>query len=211
MASPRERGRPAHPDVLTPAEWRVVEAVRHGLRNREIAARQGVSLEAVKFHVANALQKLGMSSRHELRRWTGVRRDSQLFLKERSMEQQVKLGVLGQVSRTVRDIAAARTWYGEMLGLTHLYSFGNLAFFDCGGVRLFLSEGQANASESILYFLVDDVRTAHASLSARGLEFTHAPHMIHRHADGTEEWMAFLKDNEGRPLAIMSRAAPVAG
>ena len=127
------------------------------------------------------------------------------------MEQQVKLGVLGQVSRTVRDIAAARMWYGEMLGLTHLYSFGNLAFFDCGGVRLFLSEGEANASESILYFLVDDVRTAHASLSARGLEFTHAPHMIHRHADGTEEWMAFLKDNEGRPLAIMSRAAPVAG
>ena len=211
MASPRERGRPAHPDVLTPAEWRVVEAVRHGLRNREIAARQGVSMEAVKFHVANALQKLGMSSRHELRRWTGVRRDSQLFLKERSMEQEVKLGVLGQISRTVRDIAAARTWYGEMLGLTHLYSFGNLAFFDCGGVRLFLSEGEATSSESILYFLVDDVRTAHASLSARGLEFTHAPHMIHRHADGTEEWMAFLKDNEGRPLAIMSRAAPVAG
>jgi len=206
MASPRERGRPAHPDVLTPAEWRVVEAVRHGLRNREIAARQGVSMEAVKFHVANALQKLGMSSRHQLRRWAGVRRDSQLFLKERSMEQPVKLGVLGQISRTVRDIAAARTWYGEMLGLPHLYSFGNLAFFDCGGVRLFLSEGEASPSESVLYFLVDDVRTAHASLSARGLEFTHAPHMIHRHADGTEEWMAFLKDNEGRPLAIMSKA-----
>ena len=205
MASPRERGRPAHPDVLTPAEWRVVEAVRHGLRNREIAARQGVSMEAVKFHVANALQKLGMSSRHELRRWTGVRRDSRLFLKERSMDQPVKLGVLGQISRTVRDIAAARTWYGEMLGLAHLYSFGKLAFFDCGGVRLFLSEGEATSSESILYFLVDDVRTAHASLSARGLEFTHAPHLIHRHADGTEEWMAFLKDNEGRPLAIMSK------
>ena len=205
MASPRERGRPAHPDVLTPAEWRVVEAVRHGLRNREIAARQGVSMEAVKFHVANALQKLGMSSRHELRRWTGVRRDSRLFLKERSMDQPVKLGVLGQISRTVRDVAAARTWYGEMLGLAHLYSFGKLAFFDCGGVRLFLSEGEATSSESILYFLVDDVRTAHASLSARGLEFTHAPHMIHRHADGTEEWMAFLKDNEGRPLAIMSK------
>ena len=211
MANPRERGRPAHPDVLTPAEWRVVEAVRHGLRNREIAARQGVSLDAVKFHVANALQKLGMSSRHELRRWSGVRRDSHLFRKEYSMDDQIKLGALGQISRTVRDIAAARTWYGEALGLAHLYSFGNLAFFDCGGVRLFLSEGEASSSESILYFLVDDVRTAHASLSARGLEFTHAPHMIHRHADGTEEWMAFLKDNEGRPLAIMSRAAPVAG
>jgi hypothetical protein len=28
--------------------------------------------------------------------------------------------------------------------------------------------------------------------------------MIHRHADGTEEWLAFFKDPEGRPLAIMS-------
>ena len=208
MVNPRERGRPAHPDVLTPAEWRVVEAVRHGLRNREIAARQGVSLDAVKYHVANALQKLGMASRLELRRWSGVRRDSHLFAKEPSMEQDVKLGPLGQISRTVRDIAAARAWYGDKLGLAHLYSFGNLAFFDCGGVRLFLSEAEGAATETILYFLVDDVRAAHASLSARGLEFTHAPHMIHRHADGTEEWMAFLKDNEARPLAIMSRAAP---
>jgi hypothetical protein len=30
-------------------------------------------------------------------------------------------------------------------------------------------------------------------------------HMIHRHDDGTEEWMAFFKDNEGRPLAIMAQ------
>ena len=211
MPHARERGRPAHPDVLTPAEWRVVEAVRHGLRNREIALRQGVSLDAVKFHVANALAKLGLSGRHELRHWNGVRRDSHLFRKESSMAQEVKLGALGQIARTVRDIAAARAWYGDVLGLAHLYSFGNLAFFDCGGVRLFLSEGEAAASESILYFLVDDVRTAQASLAARGIEFTHAPHMIHRHADGTEEWMAFLNDNEGRPLAIMSRAAPAAG
>ena len=210
MVKPRERGRPAHPDVLTPAEWRVVEAVRHGLRNREIAAHHGVSMDAVKFHVANALQKLGMSSRRELRRWTGVRRDSHLFRKECPMGDDIKLGVLAQISRTVRDIDAARNWYGEMLGLTHLYSFGNLAFFDCGGVRLMLCGGEGGSSEAILYFLVDDVRAAHASLSARGLQFTHAPHMVHRHADGTEEWMAFLADNESRPLAIMSRAAAAA-
>ncbi|WJR75342.1 hypothetical protein [Bradyrhizobium sp. NP1] len=40
MASQRGRGRPAFDDLLTPAEWRVVEAVRHGLTNREIAARR---------------------------------------------------------------------------------------------------------------------------------------------------------------------------
>ncbi len=91
-----------------------------------------------------------------------------------------------------------------MLGLQHLYSFGKLAFFDCGGLRLFLSEGEGAAADSIIYFRVDDIRSAHVALEARGVEFTHAPHMIHRHDDGTEEWMAFFKDNENRPLAIMA-------
>src|SRR5271170_7829073 len=31
------RGRPPHDDVLTPAEWRTVHAVKHGLTSREIA------------------------------------------------------------------------------------------------------------------------------------------------------------------------------
>ena len=108
MSSQRERGRPAHPDVLTPGEWRVVEAVRHGLRNREIALGQGVSIDAVKYHVANALQKLGLSSRSELRRWNGVRRDSRLHSKEIAMEQDFRLGAIGQIARTVRDITTAR-------------------------------------------------------------------------------------------------------
>jgi DNA-binding CsgD family transcriptional regulator/catechol 2,3-dioxygenase-like lactoylglutathione lyase family enzyme len=199
------RGRPPHDDVLTPAEWRVVEAVRHGMTNPEIARRQGVSLDAVKYHVANALQKLSFSSRADLRAWDGVRRDSNLAKMELRMDQQLALGPVGQIARTVKDIAAARHWYGDVLGLKHLYSFGNLAFFDCGGVRLFLSEGDGAPSESILYFRVPDVRSAHAQLIDRGVEFSHAPHMIHKHDDGTEEWMAFFKDNEARPLAIMAQ------
>ncbi|MBW8749683.1 MAG: hypothetical protein JF584_19435, partial [Acidobacteria bacterium] len=47
-----KRGRPPHDDLLTRAEWRVVEAVRHGMSNRDIAARRGISLDAVKYHVA---------------------------------------------------------------------------------------------------------------------------------------------------------------
>lgn len=205
MTISRDRGRPPHDDVLTPAEWRVVEKVRHGMTNPEIATRLGVSLDAVKFHVANALQKLGFASRADLRMWDGVRRDSALHRKEKPVSHDLTLGPLGQIARSVKDIAAARQWYGEVLGLKHMYSFGNLAFFDCGGVRLFLSEGDGGASESILYFRVEDVRTAHPELAARGVEFTHAPHMIHRHDDGTEEWMAFFKDHEGRPLALMAQ------
>ena len=204
MSSDRGRGRPPHDDILTPAEWRVVEAVRHGMGNADIAARQGVSPDAVKYHLANALSKLGLSTRAELRLWNGVRRDSNLHRMETIMTTDLALGAVGQIARSVSDIAAARRWYEEVLGLKHLYSFGDLAFFDLDGTRLFLSEGDG-ASDSILYFRVPDVRTASAALEARGVEFTHAPHMIHRHEDGTEEWMAFFGDNEGRPLAIMAQ------
>jgi DNA-binding CsgD family transcriptional regulator/catechol 2,3-dioxygenase-like lactoylglutathione lyase family enzyme len=204
MAKRNERGRPPHADILTPAEWRVLEAVRHGLSNPDIASRQNVSVDAVKYHVANILQKLGLATRGDLRRWDGVRRDSHLFSKEPPMASDLELGRIGQIARTVKDIKAAEQWYGQVLGLKHLYTFGNLAFFDCDGVRLFLSEGDGGPSESILYFRVADVRSAHAELVARGVEFINAPHMIHRHADGTEEWMAVFKDNEDRPLAIMA-------
>src|SRR5678810_316827 len=135
-----KRGRPAHDDLLTPAEWRVVEAVRHGMSNRDIAARRGISLDAVKFHVANALGKLGLKNRMALRHWHGVAKSSALYSRERKMGEVLQMGPLGQISRKVKDINAARKWYGEVLGLKHLYSFGDLAFFDCGGTRLFLSQ-----------------------------------------------------------------------
>jgi catechol 2,3-dioxygenase-like lactoylglutathione lyase family enzyme len=125
------------------------------------------------------------------------------------MDDALQLGPVGQIARRVKDINAARQWYGEVLGLKHLYSFGDLAFFDCAGTRLFLSQDAgAEQPESILYFRVPDVRAAHAALAARGIEFTHAPHMIHRHEDGAEEWMAFFTDNDGRPLGIMSQTKP---
>ena len=122
------------------------------------------------------------------------------------MGEGLQMGPLGQIARRVKDITAARQWYGEVLGLKHLYSFSDLAFFDCGGTRLFLSQNaDAEQPESILYFRVPDIRIAHAALAERGVEFTHTPHMIHRHEDGTEEWMAFFQDNDGRPLGIMSQ------
>lgn len=204
MTEKRKRGRPPHDDVLTPAEWRVAEFIRHGMTNKKIAAQLGVSLDAVKFHVANALLKLGLDDRHALRRWDGISKASSLFGRNGRMEE-ITLGEIGQIARTVNDIKAAEKFYKEILRLPHLFTFGNLAFFDCGGVRLFLSQGDGDDSASILYFRVPEIHAANEELRSRGVEFTDAPHMIHKHADGTEEWMNFFKDNEGRPLAIMAQ------
>ena len=203
-------GRPPHEDVLTPAEWRVAESVRHGLTNRRIAERLGVSPDAVKFHVGNALGKLGLSSRAELRLWNGVAQGTALARRRAAMDGETQMEgyvMLGQVARTTRNTAAAREWYREALGLPELYTFGNLSFFDLGGVRLMLTEEEGGGGpESLLYLRVPDIHAAKQAMEARGVRFTHAPHLIHRHDDGTEEWMAFFEDNEGRPLALMTQA-----
>jgi DNA-binding CsgD family transcriptional regulator/catechol 2,3-dioxygenase-like lactoylglutathione lyase family enzyme len=205
MTTRRNRGRPPHDDVLTPAEWRVAEAVRHGLSNPAIAQRLGVSRDAVKYHLANILLKLALPGRTALRRWHGIRRDSALYGRKEHMDPLVTIGALGQIARTVTEIAAARRWYEGVLGLQHLYSFGTLSFFDCAGVRLMLSEGEGGPTDSILYFRVNDVHSVYLALQQRGVVFTHAPHRVHRHDDGMEEWMAFFQDNENRPLALMAQ------
>jgi DNA-binding CsgD family transcriptional regulator/catechol 2,3-dioxygenase-like lactoylglutathione lyase family enzyme len=202
-------GRPRHDDVLTPAEWKVAEQVRHGLTNRRIAQRMGVSLDAVKFHVGNALSKLGFSSRNELKLWDSVAKGTALDRKRRSVmptEQSTdSYMMLGQIARTTKRFEESHAWYRDVLGLPELYSFGNLAFFDLGGVRLMLTEEEGElASESILYLRVPDIHEAKEQLESRGVNFINAPHLIHRHEDGTEEWMAAFEDNEGRPLQLMT-------
>ena len=118
------------------------------------------------------------------------------------------LGPIGQLSRSVADITAAEAWWRDVLGVPHLYTFGKLAFFDCSGVRLMLSAESGEAHNNIIYFTVPDIAASYEALKVRGVEFIDPPHMIHRHEDGTEEWMAFFSDNEDRPLAIMSQVSP---
>jgi DNA-binding CsgD family transcriptional regulator/catechol 2,3-dioxygenase-like lactoylglutathione lyase family enzyme len=204
MISRTRRGRPPHDDVLTPAEWRTVHAVKHGLTSRQIAQRRGISVDAVKYHIANALAKLGIANRKELRQWHRAPKDS--ALKDETMNSQPALGAIAQIARTVQDIKQAEDWYKNVLGLPHLYSFGPLAFFDCGGTRLMLSQESVAAPESILYLRVAHIGAAYEHLKSRGVDFINAPHMVHRHADGTEEWLSMFKDPEGRPLGIMAQA-----
>jgi len=197
--------------VLTPTEWRILHAVQHGMTNAEIARRRGTSVDAVKFHVANVLAKLGAGNRRELRKLSRKPAGSALPRKSKTIAGVAALGPLGQVARTVRNIAESETWYRDVLRLPHLYTFGTLAFFNLAGIRLMLSQKEELPGESLLYFQTPDIDSEHAALTARGVEFLNTPHMIHRHADGTEEWMCFFKDPEGRPLGLMSKVAPAEG
>jgi DNA-binding NarL/FixJ family response regulator len=54
------------PDQLTPRELEVLELVTRGLRNKEIAARLGITENTTKYHLRNILEKLHAESRTEV-------------------------------------------------------------------------------------------------------------------------------------------------
>lgn len=120
------------------------------------------------------------------------------------------ISALGQVSLYVRNTERAVAFYRDVLGLTHLFTFGALAFFDVGSVRLYLhtcGEDEWRPG-SILYFAVEDIAAAYERMKEAGVTTTGAPHMVHTdEATGTQEWMAFFEDSEGNTLALMSRIA----
>ena len=67
--SRRKRGRPPHPDILTPREWQVLDLIRQGLTNEQIALRLDVSLATAKYHVSEIISKLGVTTREEAAAW----------------------------------------------------------------------------------------------------------------------------------------------
>ncbi len=144
--------------------------LRHGMTRREIAERRGVSPDAIKYHVENISGKLGVTGSAALRHWPGYPISSPLASRSVPMSTStLDLGPLGQVSLLARDIGRVETFYRDTLGLPHVFTFGDLAFFDASGTRLFIRvvpEADWRPS-SILYFLVDDIRTSYAALEAR--------------------------------------------
>ena len=88
------RGRPRHPDLLTPREWQVLGLLRQGLTNAEIAVRLRVSPETVKTHVAQVLSKLDVNSRQEAAEWA-------------ARHEQGRVGWLGPLTDLLRATGSA--------------------------------------------------------------------------------------------------------
>jgi DNA-binding CsgD family transcriptional regulator len=65
----KTRGRPRHPEILTPRQQDVLALVRRGLTNEEIAHQLGISVDGVKYHVSDILMRLNVSSRYEAAQW----------------------------------------------------------------------------------------------------------------------------------------------
>jgi methylmalonyl-CoA/ethylmalonyl-CoA epimerase len=117
----------------------------------------------------------------------------------------VRLDKIGQIAITVRDLARAKNFYQNVLGMQFLFDAGNMCFFQCGEIRftIGLAEEPVPLGGTILYFKVGEIHKTHDSLQAQDVEFVQPPHLVARMPDH-ELWIAFLKDTEGNTLALMS-------
>ena len=114
---------------------------------------------------------------------------------------------IGQIAITVSDVAKAKAFYRDILGLAFLFDAGpNLAFLRAGNVRIMLSTPQGHGEvgkNSVLYFKVDDVTSAHAAIVARGGKNERAPQMAARMPDH-ELWIGFVRDPDDNLVGLMS-------
>ena len=113
---------------------------------------------------------------------------------------------IGQLHVSVSDLEESVRFYRDVLGLTHLFTVPGqpMAFFDAGGVRLYLGvpEDENFRSRPVVYYSVDDVEAALAEVTGRGARQVSGAHIVNRDG-GTELWMAFVADPDGIPVGLM--------
>ena len=121
----------------------------------------------------------------------------------------VHLDKIGQIAITVDDVARAKDFYQNTLGMKFLFDAGNLAFFQCGDLRLMISTSEKPEPRggTILYFKVEDIQETFALLKEKNVEIVQAPHLIAKMPDH-DLWMGFLKDTEGNTLGVMCEIRP---
>jgi methylmalonyl-CoA/ethylmalonyl-CoA epimerase len=118
----------------------------------------------------------------------------------------VSLDRIGQIRVNVSDVDRAVRFYRDVLGMRLLFEVPEqgLAFFDCGGVRLYLgaTEADVGPQTAAIYYRVDGLDAVVEDLTRRGVAFDILPQTVYRLED-VEGRMAFFRDSEGNPVALM--------
>jgi methylmalonyl-CoA/ethylmalonyl-CoA epimerase len=120
-------------------------------------------------------------------------------------ESVVQFEKIGQIAITVTDLARARDFYLNTLGMRFLFDAGTMTFFQCGDIRLLIGteENSTPRGGTIVYFKLDDIHAVFAHLISRGVEVVRSPELVAKMPDH-DLWIGFLKDPDGNILGVMS-------
>lgn len=119
------------------------------------------------------------------------------------------LSRIDQINIPVHDLESSIEFYRNSLGMEYLFQVPNMAFFECGGVRILLAVPEYDAFDhpsSIIYFKVDDIHSDTNALHDRGVVISGNPELIAEMPDH-DLWMSFFKDPDENTLALMSEVA----
>ncbi len=115
----------------------------------------------------------------------------------------------------VTNVARARKFYEEKLGLTPKEEYAGGVIYECGGgswVFMYPSAGAGTSKASTLFWAVDDVVAEVRELKAGGVVFEEYDmpgiKMENSIASAGGAKTAWSKDNEGNILAISQRVSP---
>jgi predicted enzyme related to lactoylglutathione lyase len=106
------------------------------------------------------------------------------------------------------NVARARRFYEQLVGLTPKQEFAGGVIYECGGTEVFMyptpNAGTSQASQA--FWQVDDVEAEVADLKSRGVVFEEydLPGLVTKNsiAVGGGAKTAWFKDTEGNILAI---------
>jgi predicted enzyme related to lactoylglutathione lyase len=140
-----------------------------------------------------------------------IQQDQEAALADREIEHRPDR--IAQIHISVTDLDASVAFYRDVLGLTHLFTVPGqpMAFFDAGGVRLYLGvpEDETYRSRPVIYYNVADLDATYDAVTERGAKTLSPPQLVH--TDGSNElWMAFVSDPDGNPVGMSSERAVTA-
>lgn len=113
-------------------------------------------------------------------------------------------GIL-QIAIPVKDIERATAFYRDALELQLLMNGPNMAFFNCGGVRLYLdaNKGVVEAGgNSLIYFRAVNIERVFSSLRERDVKIHQEPRVIAALPD-RDIWLMWIRDSEENLLGVM--------
>jgi catechol 2,3-dioxygenase-like lactoylglutathione lyase family enzyme len=115
----------------------------------------------------------------------------------------------------VADVARARKFYEDKIGLTPKEQYAGGVIYECGDgswVFMYPSAGAGTSKASTAFWAVDDLVAEVAELKSRGVVFEEYDmpgiKTVNSIATGGGAKTAWFKDTEGNILAVSQRLAP---